>query len=93
VCDAYELGKHTKSSYTSSYNRSSCLFNLIHSDVCGPYPITTLNGVRYFISFIDYFSRVTWLYLMKNKSDVLSCFKDFHKIVQTQRCNCESIEV
>jgi hypothetical protein len=33
VCDAHELGKHTKNSYASSCNRSSCLFNLIHSDV------------------------------------------------------------
>jgi Integrase core domain len=37
-----------------------------------------------FFSFIDYFSRVTWLNLMKNKSDVLNCFKNFHKMVQTQ---------
>jgi hypothetical protein len=25
-----------------------------------------------------------WLYLMKNKSDVFACFKDFHKGIQTQ---------
>jgi GAG-pre-integrase domain len=43
VYDACELGKHTKSSYASSYNRSSCLFNLIHSNVWGPCPTTTLN--------------------------------------------------
>jgi Integrase core domain/GAG-pre-integrase domain len=84
TCDACELGKHTKSSYASSCNRSSYLFNLIHSDVWEPCPTTTLNGVRYFISFIDYFSHMTWLYLMKNKSDVLACFKNFHKMVQTQ---------
>ena len=60
------------------------MFYLIHSDVWRPCPTTTLNGFRYFVSFIDYFSRVTWLYLMKNKSDVLACFKDFHKMVQTQ---------
>jgi hypothetical protein len=59
VCDAHELGKHTKNSYASSCNRSSCLFNLIHSDVWEPYHTTTLNEVRYFVSFIDCFSRVT----------------------------------
>jgi hypothetical protein len=32
MCDACELGKHTKSSYASSCN-SYCLFNLIHSVV------------------------------------------------------------
>jgi hypothetical protein len=60
------------------------LFNLIHYDVRGSCPITTLNGVRYFVSFIDCFPRVTWIYLMKNKSDVLVCFKIFHKMVQAQ---------
>jgi hypothetical protein len=36
------------------------------------------------VSFIGCCSRVTWLYLMKNKSDVLACFRNFHKGVQTQ---------
>lgn len=74
VCDACELGKHTRGSYASSGGRSSCSFELIHSDVWGPCPTTALNGFRYFVTFIDCFSRVTWLYLMKNKSDVFSCF-------------------
>ena len=43
-----------------------------------------MHDYRYFVSFIDCFSRVTWLYLMKNKSDVLNCFKDFHRAIQTQ---------
>ena len=33
VCDACELGKHTRSSYASSGNRSTCIFDLIHTDV------------------------------------------------------------
>jgi GAG-pre-integrase domain len=32
-CDSYELRTHTRSSYVSSGNRSSCIFELIHSDV------------------------------------------------------------
>jgi GAG-pre-integrase domain len=84
VCDACEFGKHTRSSYSSSGSRSYLAFDLVHSDVWGPCPTTAVNGYKYFVSFIDYFSRVTWLYLMKNKSDVFACFKDFHKGIQTQ---------
>jgi Integrase core domain/GAG-pre-integrase domain len=84
ACDACELGKHTRSSYSSSGSRSSLAFDLVHSDVWGPCPTTAVNGYKYFVSFIDCFSRVTWLYLMKNKSDVFACFKDFHKGIQTQ---------
>jgi Integrase core domain len=36
------------------------------------------------VTFIDYFSRVTWVYLMKNKSEVFNYFKDFHRSIQTQ---------
>jgi hypothetical protein len=43
-----------------------------------------MNESRCFVTFINYFSRVTWLYMMKNKSDVFACFKDFHKGVQTK---------
>jgi hypothetical protein len=43
-----------------------------------------MNGYRYFITFIYYFFRVTWVYLIKNKSEVLGCFKDFHRAIQTQ---------
>jgi GAG-pre-integrase domain len=37
VCDACELGKHTRSSHFSFGNRSSLIFDLVHSDVWGPY--------------------------------------------------------
>jgi transposase InsO family protein len=84
VCDACELGKHTRSSYSSSGSRSSLDFDLVHSDVWEPYLTTAVNEYKYFVSFIDCFSCVTWLYLMKNKSDVFACFKDFHKGIQTQ---------
>jgi len=84
VCDGCEFGKHTRSSYASSGSRSSHAFDLVHSDVWGPCSTTSINGYRFFVTFIDCYSRVTWLYLMKNKNDVLACFKDFHKAAQTQ---------
>jgi GAG-pre-integrase domain len=53
VCDACELGKHTRSSYSSSGSRSSLAFDLVHSDVWGPCSTTAVNGYKYFVSFID----------------------------------------
>jgi Integrase core domain/GAG-pre-integrase domain len=84
VCDACEFGKHIRSSYVSSGSKSVCIFELVHSDIWGLCPTISVNGFRYFVIFIDCFSRVTWIYLMKNKNDVFACFKDFHKEVQTQ---------
>lgn len=36
------------------------------------------------MTFIDGFSRCTWLYLLKHKSEVFSGFKDFHSMVRNQ---------
>ena len=59
------------------------MFELVHSDVWGP-TIESIDGYKYFVSFIDDFSRVTWIYLLKFKSEVIDVFKNFHMLVMTQ---------
>lgn len=59
-------------------------FSLVHSDVWEPSPTTYLFGFHYFISFVDDYSRCTWVYFMKTKGEVSSIFHAFHKMVQTQ---------
>lgn len=74
VCETCELAKRTRSSYIYSGMRSNVPFYTIHSDVWGPCETTSLNGYRWFLTFIDCSSRYTWLYVMKKKSHVYSCF-------------------
>jgi hypothetical protein len=45
-----------------------------------------MNGYRYFVTFINCFSRVTWVYLMENKNEVFHCFKDFHRSNNGTEC-------
>jgi transposase InsO family protein len=70
--------------YPISGNRSSSSFNIIHYNVWGPSRVVFLSGARWFVTFIDCHSRITWLYLLKSKDGVLECFKAFHKMVETQ---------
>ena len=53
VCDACELGKHTRSTYPSIGLRSGEPFMMIHSDVWGPCSVTSLSGFKWFVTFID----------------------------------------
>jgi len=48
----------------------------MHSDIWGPSHVSSF-GFRYFVTFIDEFFRCTWIYLMKDHSELLSIFVSF----------------
>ncbi|KAL6338049.1 hypothetical protein AAG906_010615 [Vitis piasezkii] len=63
---------------------NSIPFMVIHSDVWGPSKVPTLSGSRWFVTFIDDCTRMTWLCLMKTKDEVNLLFQNFHKMIETQ---------
>ena len=48
--------------------RSTRKLQRVHSDVCGPMPVDSIGGKRYFVTFIDDYTRCCKVYFMKNKS-------------------------
>ena len=64
--------------------RASAPFKLIHSNVWGSCPVMSPTGFKYFVTFVDDFSRVTWLYLMKSRSELFSHFTAFCAEIKTQ---------
>jgi transposase InsO family protein len=78
------MGKHTRSIYPSIGLCSYEPFTLIHSNVWGPCSVTSVNGAKWFVTFIDCYSRMTWIYILKHKNEVFQCFQDFHKLVANQ---------
>ena len=83
-CIVCELSKHVRSSYIPRMHRAPAAFDIIHSDVWGPSPVTSLLGHRYYVTFIDDYTRCTWVYLMKKKSEVFSLFMSFLQMIKTQ---------
>lgn len=83
-CDICSFSKSTRQLYNSKPYRASKPFYLIHSDVWGPCNITSLSGKRWFVTFIDDHTRLCWVYLMKQKSEVQQLFKIFYNMVETQ---------
>jgi hypothetical protein len=83
VCGACEFGQHTRTSYVSRGIRSISPFVLIHSDVWICHVIS-ISGMKYFVTFIDWYSRMTWVYLMRHKNEVFRCFQDFYAYVKNQ---------
>jgi hypothetical protein len=54
---------------------------LVFSDVWGP-TCESVGRNKYYVSFIDDFSKFTWIYLLKHKSDVFQKFKEFQTLVE-----------
>lgn len=74
-------GKQTNKSKRSA-TRSSTILEIIHTDICSL--DMDSHGQKYFISFIDDFSRYMYLYILHNKNEALDAFKVFKAEVEKQ---------
>ncbi|CAA0839096.1 Unknown protein, partial [Striga hermonthica] len=83
VCVNCIKGKQTKVKRIGAY-RATEVLELIHTDICGPFPTPSWNGQQYFVSFIDDYSRYCYLYLIWEKSEALDMFKAFKVEVENQ---------
>lgn len=63
---------------------SSCILEVVHSDVCGPFEDHTIGGNKYFVSFADDYSQIFWIYVINRKEEVFATFKRFNILVKKQ---------
>ncbi|GKB54522.1 uncharacterized mitochondrial protein-like protein [Tanacetum coccineum] len=66
-CSGCKLAKFSALPFSNSDPSSNASFDLVHSNVWGPSPVSTKGGSRYYISFIKDFTQYTWVYLMKRR--------------------------
>ncbi|WVZ04530.1 hypothetical protein V8G54_025336 [Vigna mungo] len=84
VCIDCIKGKQTKHISKNPATRSSQLLELIHTDICGPFDTKSWNGEKYFIFFIDDFSRYCYIYLLHKKSQSVNALEVFINEVERQ---------
>lgn len=61
------------------------MLDLIHTDICGPFTHAAIGGYRYFITFINDFSRYGHVELLTEKSESLSAFQAFKANAKLQK--------
>lgn len=84
-CEPCLKGKQTRKPFNKSgAKRASEVLELIHSDVCGPLSVESNGGKRYFLLFIDDKTRYTFVYFLREKSEVFSKIFEFKKLVENQ---------
>jgi transposase InsO family protein len=85
VCEGCIEGKLHRAAFPSDGGRRATKpLEIVHSDVCGPMRTTSIGGARYFVTYIDDFSRKVWVYILKSKGEVFEKFKEFKALVETQ---------
>ena len=85
LCEGCILGKQHRESFPSGKSiRAKAPLEIVHSDLCGPMQAPSLAGSQYFLTFIDDFTRKTWVYFLKNKSEVFEKFRNFKALVENQ---------
>lgn len=83
-CDICHLSKHTRTTYLPRPYKSSSHFSMIHSDIWGASRVSSVNEARWFLLFVDDHTRLSWVFLMKEKSETIQLFKQFHVMIQNQ---------
>jgi len=84
VCLGCANGKKTGGEFPSSKNKTNDILQLIHSNICGMMLVHSLGGHLFYITFIDDFSRKTWIYYLKHKDEAFDLLKNFKSLVKNQ---------
>jgi hypothetical protein len=83
-CEHCLYGKQNRVRFPSGAMRAEGILQLVHSDVFGPVSVPSLGKSVYYVSFIDDFSRKTWIYFLRKKFEVFDRFKEFKALVENQ---------
>ncbi|KAJ4701136.1 Retrovirus-related Pol polyprotein from transposon TNT 1-94 [Melia azedarach] len=84
-CEHCIFGKLHRSKFPKAIHRTKGTLDYIHSDCWGPSRVESLESHRYFVSMIDDFSRMTWVFIMKHKSEAFKNFRQWKALVEIYR--------
>ena len=75
VCSVCVLRKNNQGSFEKHASwHASVPLELVHSDLCGPLPSASFSSFKYFLTFINDYSKCTWVYFLQLKSEVFKIF-------------------
>jgi hypothetical protein len=84
LCEGCVIGKQHRDSFPFHQFREAEPLALVHADICGPMQTLSLAENKYFLLFVDDFSRMSWVYFLSEKSQAFSFFQKFKALVEKQ---------
>ncbi|KAJ9546781.1 hypothetical protein OSB04_019324 [Centaurea solstitialis] len=86
LCSACEKGKQTRASFKSmQVSTISSPLQLLHMDLFGPVNTQSIGGKLYTLVIVDEYSRYTWVFFLRSKSDASQEIINF--ILQMEKYN------
>lgn len=83
-CEICAMGKQSRLPFKSSNRQTKNILDMIHADLCGSMESISIGGAKYFLTFIDDFSRKTFIYFLKSKKEVVNKFIEFKMWAENQ---------
>jgi transposase InsO family protein len=83
-CKGCTMGKYVKSTFHEKENHASVILERIHTDVCGPFSVSSTTKHKYYVIFVDEFSCKCWIFFMQKKDQTFSKFCEFKALVEKE---------
>lgn len=88
-CEYFKCGICLKNkmhnlSFKNERSRAKEILEIVHTDLNGPHHNSGINGEKYFLTFIDDFSKVAQVYVIKSKSEVYDCFVKYVNLIENK---------
>ncbi|OMO78631.1 Integrase, catalytic core [Corchorus capsularis] len=83
-CDSCQMAKACRLPFILSNEFCDTPMDVIHCDLWGAAPVASFQKFKYYVIFVDEYSRFTWYFPLKHKSDFFQCFLNFHAYVENQ---------
>lgn len=84
VCSSCQLGKGKRLPFYASSRLSTSPLWLIHKNDVWNSPIQSIDGFKYYVIFVDEFSRFTWFYPLTTKFKVFAQIVKFKLMAENQ---------
>jgi hypothetical protein len=85
LCSSCQAGKQVANTHPNKSQMSTYRpLELLHMDLFGPTSFVSIGGNFYCLVIVDDYSRFTWVYFLRDKSNVFETFKSFAILAQNQ---------
>jgi len=84
VCRSCRLGKAHKLPFHGHFQKTSRIGEVIHSDIVGKLDLSYPSRYRYVCTFLDDFSRYTFIAFLRSRDEVKDAFQQVIPLIRTE---------